>query len=72
MEEICKKINEIIINELKEHCKIEVEFIPHKDKTYKRQVGSFEFTWKPVEQIEIPLEGGEKPKKKRGHKPKEA
>ena len=25
-----------------------------------------------VEQIEIPLEGGEKPKKKRGRKPKEA
>lgn len=60
------------INELKEHCKIEVEFIPHKDKTNKRQVGSFEFTWKPVEQIEMPLEGGETPKKKRGRKPKEA
>ena len=60
------------IQELLEHCKIEIQFIPHKDKLNKRQVSLLEFIWKPVEQIEIPLEGGETPKKKRGRKPKEA
>lgn len=58
------------IKELKEHCKIEIKFIPHKDKVNKRQVGSLEFTWKTTEQTEMKLEGGETPKKKRGRKPK--
>jgi len=60
------------VQELLEHCKIEIQFIPHKDKINKRQVSLLEFIWKPVEQIEMPLEGGETPKKKRGRKPKEA
>ena len=60
------------IQELREKCQIDIQWTPIKDKENKRRVGSLEFTWKSVEQIEIPLEGGEKPKKKRGRKPKEA
>lgn len=53
------------IKELKEKGKLDVEYTVIKDKDNKRKVGSLEFRWKPVEQIEMPLEGGETPKKTR-------
>ena len=60
------------VSELKKLGKVDVKYTAIKDKTNKRKIGSLEFTWKPVEQIEMPLEGGETPKKARGRKPKEA
>jgi len=60
------------IKELKEKGKLDIEYKVIKDKENKRKVGALEFNWKPVEQIEMSLEGGETPKKKRGRKPKEA
>ena len=51
---------------------MDIEFKAIKDKENKKRVGSLEFSWKYAEQIDMPLEGGETPKKKRGRKPKEA
>ena len=60
------------IKELEAKCHMDIEFKAIKDKENKKRVGSLEFSWKYAEQIDMPLEGGETPKKKRGRKPKEA
>lgn len=43
------------ILELREKADIEVTWKPLKDKENKRRMGSLEFAWKDVEQLEIPL-----------------
>ncbi len=56
------------IRELREKGKIDVSYKKIKDKDNKRKIGALDFYWKPVEQTEITLEGGENPKKAKRRK----
>lgn len=60
------------IKEIREKCNLEVSYKIIKDKENKKRVGALEFQWKPVEQIELKLDGGKAPKPQRGRKPKSA
>lgn len=51
------------IKELRKKAGIDIHWKAIKDKNNRRRVGSLEFTWKDVEQLEMKLKGGETAKK---------
>jgi plasmid replication initiation protein len=51
------------IKELRKTAGIDINWKAIKDKKNKRRVGSLEFTWKNIEQIEMKLKGGKEDKK---------
>lgn len=53
------------IEELRERAGIAVTWQAIKDKDNKRKVGTLEFNWQPVEQLEMPLPNLTKPKPRR-------
>jgi plasmid replication initiation protein len=56
------------ILELSHTVGMEISWKPIKDKENRRKVGALEFQWKPVEQLQINLEGGKKESVKRKRK----